>query len=103
MELKEQTLLPHNAGLTVRSIEIKVVDQTDTRRDLDATEQDIRVTDASGFNINDFIKIDNEFMQVTNAQTDTTGTVLVVLAAENQLEHMMVRDIRLDIPTLRCV
>ena len=73
---------PHNSGLTVRSIEIKVVDQTDTRRDLDATQLDIRVTDASGFNINDFIKIDNEFMQVTNAQTDTTGTVLVVLAAE---------------------
>ena len=28
---------PHNSGLTVRSIEIKVVDQTDTRRDLDAS------------------------------------------------------------------
>ena len=73
---------PHNSGLTVRSIEIKVVDQTDTLRDIDGSELIIRVTDASGFNVNDYIKIDNEFMQVTNSQTDTTGTVLVVLAAE---------------------
>ena len=76
------TAAPHNSGLTVRSIEIKVVAQTDTLRDIDGNQLIIRVSDASGFNINDYIKIDNEFMQVTNAQTDTTGTTLVVLAAE---------------------
>lgn len=76
------TAAPHAAGLTVRSIEIKVSNQTDTLKDLSASGVSARVTDASGFNINDYIKIDNEFMQVTNAQTDTTGTTLIVLASE---------------------
>jgi len=72
----------HNNGESVRAIEIKVVDQTDTLRDITSSQTDVRITDASGFNINDYIKIDNEFMQVTQSQTDSTGTALVVLAAE---------------------
>ena len=72
----------HTSGTSVRAIEIKSVDQTDTLRDLTAASTVIRITDASGFNANDYIKINSEFMQITNAQTDTTGTALVVLAAE---------------------
>ena len=72
----------HTSGASVRAIEIKVVDQTDTLRDLNNSQDNVRISDASGFNLNDYIKIDNEFMQVTNSQTDTTGTSLVVLAAE---------------------
>ena len=56
----------------------------------------LRVTDTSGFNANQFLKIDSEFMDVTSVTADTLGISIVVFAKKNQQKHMMVRQLRLD-------
>jgi len=72
----------HNSGVTVRALQIKVPSETTTARDLNASETTILVESATGTLSSDYIKIDNEFMQVSTSTTITTGTVLVVLAEE---------------------
>ena len=72
----------HNSGVTVRALQIKVPSETTTARDLTASDTVILVESSTGTLSSDYIKIDNEFMQVSNSATITTGTVLVVLAEE---------------------
>ena len=76
------TAAVHNNGTTITGLAIKVPAETTTLRDLDGTEQIILVLSATGTSANDYIKIDDEFMQVTNSVTLTTGTVTLVLAEE---------------------
>ena len=72
----------HNSGVTVRALQIKVPSETTTARDLTASDTVILVESSTGTLSSDYIKIYNEFMQVSNSATITTGTVLVVLAEE---------------------
>lgn len=51
-------------------------------RDRTNTDSVLRVTDTSGFNANQFLKIDSEFMDVTSVTADTLGTSIVVFAEE---------------------
>ena len=51
-------------------------------RDRTNTDSELRVTDTSGFNANQFLKIDSEFMDVTSVTADTLGTSIVVFAEE---------------------
>lgn len=74
------TAVSHTSGVTVRAIQIKVPDETITLRDLTAGEAVILVDSSTGTLVNDYIKIDDEFMQVTASSTITTGVTLVVLA-----------------------
>ena len=76
------TAAVHTANDTVTALQIKVPAETDTARDLGATDTIILVESASGTAANDYIKIDDEFFQVTNSATLTTGTTSVVLAEE---------------------
>ena len=76
------TAAVHNSGVTVRALQIKVPNETTTARDLTASDTVILVESSTGTLSSDYIKIDNEFMQVSNSVTITTGTVLVVLAEE---------------------
>jgi len=75
------TAATQNSSVTVRAIQIKIPTQTTTIRDMTSSDAAVRVTSPSGILVNDYLKIDNEFMQVTNVASDTTGTVLVVLAS----------------------
>tara|TARA_B100000902_G_scaffold26774_1_gene32253 strand:- start:17557 stop:20823 length:3267 start_codon:yes stop_codon:yes gene_type:complete len=70
----------HTSGVVVRALQIKVPGQTTTARDLTASDTIILVETATGTLSADFIKIDNEFMQVAQSATITTGTVTIVLA-----------------------
>ena len=70
----------HTSGVTVRALQIKVPAQTTTARDLTASDTIILVESATGTLSADYIKIDNEFMQVATSATITTGTVTIVLA-----------------------
>jgi len=70
----------HTSGIVVRALQIKVPNQTTTARDLTASDTIILVETATGTLSADFIKIDNEFMQVAQSATITTGTVTIVLA-----------------------
>lgn len=70
----------HTSGIVVRALQIKVPNQTTTARDLTASDTIILVETATGTLSADFIKIDNEFMQVATSATITTGTVTIVLA-----------------------
>jgi len=70
----------HTSGITVRALQIKVPSQTTTARDLTASDTIILVESATGTLSADYIKIDNEFMQVATSATITTGTVTIVLA-----------------------
>ena len=76
------TAAVHNSGVTVRALQIKVPNETTTARDLTASDTVILVESSTGTLSSDYIKIDNEFMQVSTSATITTGTVLVVLAEE---------------------
>ena len=80
----------HNSGVTVRALQIKVPSETTTARDLTASDTVILVESSTGTLSSDYIKIDNEFMQVSNSATITTGTVLVVLAEEKPTPIMIV-------------
>lgn len=80
------TAATHNSGASVRAIQIKVPAQTTTLRDLTAADAIILVESATGTLVNDFIRIDSEFMQVTASATITTGTTLVVLAETKPTE-----------------
>lgn len=51
-------------------------------RDRTNSDSELRVTDTSGFNANQFLKIDSEFMDVTSVTADTLGTSIVVFAEE---------------------
>ena len=51
-------------------------------KDRTNTDTELRVTDASVFGTNQFLKIDSEFLDVTSVTTDTVGTSIVVLAEE---------------------
>jgi len=73
------TAAVHASGATARAIQIKVPNQTTTLGDMTPTSSTIRVVSSNGVLVTDFVKLDNEFMQVTNVATDTTGSVLVVL------------------------
>ena len=81
----------HNSGVTVRALQIKVPSETTTARDLTASDTVILVETSTGTLSSDYIKIDNEFMQVSQSQTITTGTVLVVLAEENLVQLTIVK------------
>ena len=70
----------HTSGVVVRALQIKVPTQTTTARDLTASDTIILVETATGTLSADYIKIDNEFMQVSTSATITTGTVTIVLA-----------------------
>jgi hypothetical protein len=70
----------HTSGVVVRALQIKVPSQTTTARDLTASDTIILVETATGTLSSDYIKIDNEFMQVSTSATITTGTVTIVLA-----------------------
>ncbi len=70
----------HTSGVVVRALQIKVPSQTTTARDLTASDTIILVETATGTLSADYIKIDNEFMQVSTSETITTGTVTIVLA-----------------------
>jgi len=74
------TAATHSSSVTVRAIQIKVPAQTTTLRDMLSSDGTIRVLSSTGVLVNDYVKLDNEFMQVTNVATDTTGTTLIVLA-----------------------
>ncbi len=76
------TATTHNNGATVTAIQIKVDPETSTLRDLSGTDTVILVVSATGTAQNDYIKIDDEFMQVSNSATIATGTTTVVLAEE---------------------
>jgi len=74
------TAAPHNSGITVRALQIKVPNETTTLRDLDATETVILVESNTGTLSSDYIRIDSEFMQVVSSDSITTGVTTVVLA-----------------------
>ena len=74
------TAVVHAANQTVTAIQLKVAAETETRRDLDASENIILVLSAAAVVANDYIKIDDEFFKVTQSTTLTTGTTTVVLA-----------------------
>ena len=74
------TAVVHAANQTVTAIQLKVAAETETRRDLDASENIILVLSAAAVVANDYIKIDDEFFKVTQSTTLTTGVTTVVLA-----------------------
>lgn len=80
------TAASHNSGATVRAIQIKVPSETTTLRDLTASDSIILVEDSIGTLVNDYIKIDNEFMRVTASNVITTGVTTVVLAETKPTE-----------------
>jgi hypothetical protein len=74
------TASPHNSGITVRALQIKVPNETITLRDLTASDAVILVESNGGTLSADYIRIDNEFMQVVSSNAITTGVTTVVLA-----------------------
>ena len=80
------TAVSHTSGVTIRAIQIKVPDETTTLRDLSAADAVILVESSTGTLVNDYIKIDNEFMQVTASSTVTTGVTSIILAESKPAE-----------------
>lgn len=80
------TATPHNSGLTVRALQIKVPNETTSLRDLDASETVILVESNGGTLSADYIRIDSEFMQVVSSDAITTGVTTVVLAEAKPAE-----------------
>jgi len=76
------TATAHSDGITVYGISTKAATQTDTARDIDAAETIVLVESAAGVDVDDFLKIDNEFFRVTSSATITTGLTTIVLAEE---------------------
>jgi len=76
------TAVAHADGTTVHGISTKAATQTDTYRDIDASETIVLVASAAGVDVDDFLKIDNEFFRVTSSAEIATGITTVVLAEE---------------------
>ena len=76
------TATAHSNGATVYGISTKAGTQTDTARDIDSAESIILMESAAGIDVDDFLKIDNEFFRVTSSAEITTGTTTIVLAEE---------------------
>ena len=74
------TAAPHNSGISVKALQIKVPTETETLRDLDASEVVILVESNTGTLSGDYIRIDSEFMLVSQSTQITTGVTTVVLA-----------------------
>lgn len=72
----------YSNGAPAVSIGASTTIATELFKDRINTDSTLRVTDTSGFNTNQIVKIDSEFMNVTGVTPDTLGTSLVVLAEE---------------------
>ena len=89
------TATAHSDGITVHGISTKAATQTDTARDIDAAETIVLVQSAAGVDVDDFIKINNEFFRITSSATITTGLTTIVLAEEKAAESFDRQDTKI--------
>ena len=76
------TAAPHNAGAVTTIITAYNPAQTENIGDLDNSQTSIRVFAEDNITSGDYIRIDNEFMLVSDSVEDPNGQVTLVLAEE---------------------
>jgi len=72
----------YSSGDTITAIGTSSIISTELWKDMTGVSTSFRVTGTTGFVNGNYIKIDNEFIQVTGISTDTFGTMTLVLAEE---------------------
>ena len=76
----------HSSGDTITVLGTKSATQDETIEDTTSGQNYIRVKAANvSFGVNDYIKIDNEFMKITAVTPDTTGIVVLSLSDEKAI------------------
>ena len=80
------TAAAHSSGDTITVLGTKSATQDETIEDTTTGQNYIRVKAANvSFGVNDYIKIDNEFMKITAVTPDTTGIVVLSLSDEKAI------------------
>jgi hypothetical protein len=86
----------YSSGTTIRAIGIaNTISSTELFKDVTSTQNFLRVNNTVGFGNSNFVKINNEFMQVTNVGIDTLGTTTIVLAEEKPNESYDEQEFRI--------
>ena len=85
----------HTSGATITILGTKSATQDELIEDM-GTTGNARVKTANvSFGLNDYIKIDNEFMKITAVNTDTTGIVVATLSDEKVIAAGDGQDIKI--------
>ena len=80
------TAAAHSSGDTITVLGTKSATQDETIEDTTSGQNYVRVKAANvSFGVDDYIKIDNEFMKITAVTPDTTGTVVLSLSDEKAI------------------
>ena len=86
----------YSSGTVLRAIGIaNTIAFTELFKDVDVTQNFVRVTNTVGFGNSNYIKINDEFMQVSSVGIDTTGTTTIVLAEEKPNESYDEQEFRI--------
>ena len=77
----------HSVNDSIVILNAKIASQDEVIEDIATNDTTIRVAAANiGLSANDYIKINNEFMKITNVSADTTGITTLQMADEKVIE-----------------